>query len=82
AELTAILPNNHTKSEFARSKAWLPQLGEARVLHKDIDVADVAVVDMTIHPTPGYKQKAQAAVLQGHFRTIAFDKMRTEEQLA
>ncbi|MEI8640642.1 hypothetical protein P4S68_04125 [Pseudoalteromonas sp. Hal099] len=49
---------------------------------KDIDVADVAVVDMTVHPVPGYKQKAQAAVLQSHFRTIAFDKMRTEEQLA
>ena len=81
-ELSATLPSNHTSSEFARSKAWLPQPGETRVLQKDIDVADVAVVDMTVHPVPGYKQKAQAAVLQSHFRTIAFDKMRTEEQLA
>ncbi|MBB1386671.1 insulinase family protein [Pseudoalteromonas sp. SG45-5] len=81
-ELAAVLPNNHKHTDFVRSKAWLPQLGEALVLQKDIDVADVAVVDMTINPTPGYKQKAQAAILQGHFSTIAFDKMRTEEQLA
>ncbi|WP_341219776.1 insulinase family protein, partial [uncultured Pseudoalteromonas sp.] len=81
-ELIAALPKNHTVSEFARSKAWLPQPGETLVLQKDIDVADVAVVDMTVHPIPGYKQKAQAAVLRDHFRTIAFDKMRTEEQLA
>ena len=82
SELSAILPSNYKHTEFARSKAWLPQPGETIVLQKDIDVADVAMVDMTVHPTPGYKQKAQAAVLQGHFRTIAFDKMRTEEQLA
>jgi protease-3 len=82
SELEAILPSNHTATPFARSKAWLPQAGEKLVLQKDIDVADVAVVDMTIHPVAGYKQKAQAAVLQGHFRTVAFDKMRTEEQLA
>ncbi|ASM52146.1 hypothetical protein PESP_b0612 [Pseudoalteromonas espejiana DSM 9414] len=81
-ELSATLESNHTHSEFARSKAWLPQPGETLVLQKDIDVADVAVVDMTVHPVAGYKQKAQAAVLQGHFRTVAFDKMRTEEQLA
>ncbi|MEL0653438.1 insulinase family protein [Pseudoalteromonas issachenkonii] len=81
-ELSAILPSNHKRSEFARSKAWLPQPGETLVLQKDIDVADVAVVDMTVHPVAGYKQKAEAAVLQSHFRTVAFDKMRTEEQLA
>ncbi|MBH0038885.1 insulinase family protein [Pseudoalteromonas sp. SWN166] len=81
-ELSATLPSNHTRTEFARSKAWLPQPGETLVLQKDIDVADVAVVDMTVHPIAGYKQKAQAAVLQSHFRTVAFDKMRTEEQLA
>ena len=60
----------------------MPQPGETLVLQKDIDVADVAVVDMTVHPVAGYKQKAEAAVLQSHFRTVAFDKMRTEEQLA
>ncbi|MBH0029918.1 MULTISPECIES: insulinase family protein [unclassified Pseudoalteromonas] len=81
-ELSATLPSNHKHSEFARSKAWLPQPGETLVLQKDIDVADVAVVDMTVHPVAGYKQKAEAAVLQSHFRTVAFDKMRTEEQLA
>ena len=81
-ELTDILPKNHQTTTFARSKAWLPQPGETIVLQKDIDVADVAIVDMTVHPIAGYKQKAQALVLQNHFRTVAFDKLRTEEQLA
>lgn len=81
-ELTAILPKDHKSTSFTRSKAWLPQVGETIVLQKDIDVADVAIIDMTVHPIAGYKQKAQAQVLQDHFRTIAFDKMRTEEQLA
>ncbi|WP_392353347.1 insulinase family protein [Pseudoalteromonas sp. PB2-1] len=81
-KLIAILPQTHKKSDFARSKAWLPKLGERIVLQKDIIVADVAVIDMVVHPTPGYKQQAQAQVLQNHFRTVAFDKLRTEEQLA
>ncbi|WP_404343220.1 insulinase family protein [Pseudoalteromonas mariniglutinosa] len=81
-KLKAVLPQQHTATSFARSKAWLPQLNETIVLQKDIDVADVAIIDMTVHPTPGYKQKAQAQVLQSHFRTVAFDKLRTEEQLA
>ncbi len=81
-ELTAVLPAAHKSTEFARSKAWLPQPGETIVLQKDIDVADVAIIDMTVHPIAGYKQKAQAQVLQGHFSTVAFDKLRTEEQLA
>jgi len=80
--LTAVLPAAHKATEFARSKTWLPQPGETIVLQKDIDVADVAIIDMTVHPIAGYKQKAQAQVLQGHFSTIAFDKLRTEEQLA
>ncbi|RJF35265.1 insulinase family protein [Pseudoalteromonas gelatinilytica] len=82
SKLTAILPKGHKTTEFARSKAWLPQSGERIVLQKDIDVADVAIIDMVVHPTPGYKQKAQAQILQSHFRTVAFDKLRTEEQLA
>ena len=81
-ELTDVLPSNHQSTDFARSKAWLPQTGETIVLQKDIDVADVAIIDITVHPVAGYKQKAQAQVLQDHFRTVAFDKMRTEEQLA
>jgi len=81
-ELTGVLPSSHQSTDFARSKAWLPQTGETIVLQKDIDVADVAIIDMTVHPVAGYKQQAQAQVLQDHFRTVAFDKMRTEEQLA
>ncbi len=82
ATLTSALPKKRSSSDYARSKAWLPQAGETLVLQKDIDVADVAVIDLLVHPVPGYKQKAQAQVLQRHFSNMAFDKLRTEEQLA
>ncbi len=76
------LPAQQKDTAYTRSQVWKPVPGEVFVMQKDIDVADVAIIDMTYHPTPGYAQKAAAAVLQGHFRTVAFDKLRTEEQLA
>ena len=45
-------------------------------------MADVAIVDVSVHPEAGFEAQAQASVLRGHFRTAAFDKLRTEEQLA
>jgi protease-3 len=60
----------------------MPKAGETLVLQRDIDVADVAVIDIHMHPEMGYAQRAQGLVLQSHFSTVAFDKMRTEEQLA
>lgn len=80
--ITQALPTQKEDSQYTRSQSWQPKQGETYVVHKDIEVADVAIIDMVYHPTPGYAQKAAAAVLQGHFRTVAFDKLRTEEQLA
>jgi protease-3 len=82
AKIEGALPQQRNITSFTRSKMWMPQAGETLVLQRDIDVADVAVIDIHVHPQMGYAQRAQGLVLQSHFSTVAFDKMRTEEQLA
>lgn len=77
-----VLPENTTQTAYSKSQAWQPKAGEVYSLQKDIDVADVAVVDVYYSPVAGYAPKAAAAVLQKHFSTFVFDKLRTEEQLA
>lgn len=76
------LPENRKVTPFVRSKVWLPGKGEVVSFKKDLEVADVALFDLQIHPEPSVKQEARARVLRGHLRTAAFDKLRTEEQLA
>ncbi len=82
SQLAKELPRQEKVTDFARTKSWLPEPGQVLVMTKDIDVADVAVIDVHMHPEKGDKQKAQGRILQSHFRTVAFDKLRTEEQLA
>ncbi|WP_462173169.1 insulinase family protein [Pseudoalteromonas xiamenensis] len=69
-------------TEFQKAKYWKPESEQVLVWNEDLAVADVAIVDMFMNPTPGYKAKAAAAVLQGHIGTAVFEKLRTEEQLA
>ncbi|WP_300319813.1 insulinase family protein [Idiomarina sp.] len=78
----ASLPNDRNITDFETAKFWKPQSNKAVLLRKDLDVADVAIVDAHIHPEPGFKAQAAGTVLQSHFRTAAFDTLRTEEQLA
>jgi protease-3 len=82
SNLENVLPKDAKTTPYTRSNTWLPQAGEVLSVQRDIDVADVAVVDLHIHPLKGVKQEAQGMVLQGHFRNAVFDKLRTEEQLA
>lgn len=82
SSLEKALPNEVTTTQYARAKAWLPKAGQVFSVQRDIDVADVALVDMHMHPVKGKKQEAQGLVLQGHFSNKVFDKLRTEEQLA
>lgn len=82
ANIEKALPKNAKTTQYARTRSWLPKPGEVYVVHRDIDVADVALVDMHMHPVKGKKQEAQGLVLQGHFSNKVFDKLRTEEQLA
>lgn len=76
------LPDNRDVAEFEQAQFWKPESGQSIVLRRDLDVADVAVVDAHIHPQPGFEALAAGTVLQSHFRTVAFDTLRTEEQLA
>ncbi|WP_445767270.1 insulinase family protein [Rheinheimera sp.] len=76
------LPAKRSEQPYSRTAFWLPEPGKTLVVHKDIDVADVALVDVHVHPEPSFNQLARATVLRSHFSNIAFDKLRTEEQLA
>lgn len=80
--VAAALPAKRNTQPYSRTAFWLPKPGEALVVQKDIDVADVALVDVHVHPEPSYAQLARATILRSHFSNIAFDKLRTEEQLA
>ena len=82
AKVKSILPGERSVTEYARAARWLPQPGEVIVYQKDIDVADVAVIDIHMHPVAGVAQEARGLVLNSHLRNFVFNKLRTEEQLA
>ncbi|AOT10518.1 insulinase family protein [Pseudoalteromonas luteoviolacea] len=71
-----------SQKNYIRAGFWQPKLNEALVVQKDVDVADVAIVDVAVHPEAGYPQKAAALILQSHLRQSLFNTLRTEEQLA
>ena len=80
--IQASLPEDRKVTDFKVAQFWKPETGKSIVLRRDLDVADVAIVDAHIHPQPGFATLAAGTVLQSHFRTVAFDTLRTEEQLA
>lgn len=82
SKLQAALPADRTVTPYTQSPFWLPRSGDAITLTRDIDVTDVALVDMHVHPAKGMAARAAASVLASHFSNQAFDKLRTEEQLA
>ncbi len=81
-KLTNALPKQRSTTDYTQSPFWLPSPGQTIVLQRDIDVTDVALVDMHVHPAKGMAARAAASVLASHFSNQAFDKLRTEEQLA
>lgn len=82
ARLQANLPNDRNITDYRYARFYKPESDTAIVLRKDLEVADVGIVDVHMHPEPGFAQQAAGTVLQNHFRTAAFDTLRTEEQLA
>ncbi|MCF4008653.1 insulinase family protein [Rheinheimera sp. UJ63] len=82
SKLQAALPAVRQTTAYTQSPFWQPTPGKSIVLQRDIDVTDVALIDMHVHPTKGMAQRAAASVLASHFSNQAFDKLRTEEQLA
>ncbi|MBT42309.1 MAG: peptidase M16 [Idiomarina sp.] len=82
AQVKTNLPDDRNVSDYRYAKFYKPQQQSAIVLRKDLDVADVGLVEVHMHPEPGFAPQAAGTVLQSHFRTAAFDTLRTEEQLA
>ena len=80
--VAAALPAERTTVPYTRSPVWQPAPGQVISVQQDLVVADVAIVDMHIHPDPSVKQLARGQLLQSHFSNQAFDILRTEEQLA
>lgn len=80
--VAAALPEDRDNIAYRRAAFWRPQVGRTLVWQEDIDVADVGLIDVKVNPTPGYATYAAATVLKDHFSNIAFDRLRTEEQLA
>ncbi|MFC0445642.1 insulinase family protein [Pseudidiomarina halophila] len=82
ATLTNALPTENQQPEYKIANYWLPQANKHVVWQEDIEVADVGLIDVHVNLTPGYETFAAATVLKDHFSNIAFDRLRTEEQLA
>lgn len=82
SQIAKQLPENRNLTDYVKTKIWQAKPGEVRVLQQDIPVADVAMIDLYVHPQKGLTQQAQGYVLQDHFSTYVFDKLRTEQQLA
>ncbi len=80
--LADALPEKATASDYHRAAFWQPEANKHLVWQQDIDVADVGLIDVHMNLTPGYATYAAATVLRGHFSNVAFDRLRTEEQLA
>ncbi|MBD1583069.1 insulinase family protein [Pseudoalteromonas sp. S16_S37] len=75
------LPKSQQITDYVKTAYWQPKSGETLVWQQDLDVADVGLLDLVVHPKAGFKQKAAAGVLVSHLRTHIFDTLRTEEQL-
>lgn len=82
SKVADALPEDRKNFAYHRAAFWRPQAGKTLVWQEDIDVADVGLIDVKVNPTPGYATYAAATVLKDHFSNVAFDRLRTEEQLA
>lgn len=82
SELTAVFPTSRNVTTYQSAKYWQPTPTTTLVWQQDIEAADVGLVDIKVHPTPGAATKAQGRLLAAHFSNVVFDKLRTEEQLA
>lgn len=82
AKITAMLPEDRVATEYTRTKMWKPEAKTRVAFRKDIPVADNALLDIAMHTNPTVAERAISKIVAQHLRTKAFDKLRTEEQLA
>lgn len=81
-KISAALPKDRVAIAYSQSKLWKPQAKARYTFQKDIPVADNALLDISMHTTPSIAERAISKIIGQHLRTKAFDKLRTEEQLA
>ncbi|MGS2719775.1 insulinase family protein [Paraglaciecola aestuariivivens] len=81
-KITKVLPDNHQVSAYTQSPLWKPLANTRLAWQKDIPVADNALLDISMHSEPSVANRAIAKIIGQHIGTKAFDKLRTEEQLA
>ncbi|NVJ61183.1 MAG: insulinase family protein [Gammaproteobacteria bacterium] len=81
-QIAGVMPEHRKVTEYVTTQYWEPSKSQVLALKKDLTVADVAVLDVHIHPNPSLKQEARARVLRSHLKTQTFETLRTEEQLA
>jgi protease-3 len=81
-KITAVLPDDRIATNYTRTKMWKPDANTNLIFKKDIPVADNALLDISMHTNPTIAERAISKIVAQHLRTKAFDKLRTEEQLA
>jgi len=81
-KIEQMLPDDRRVTAYAKTAYWKPVPGKTLVYRGDIPVEDVALIDLYVHPEPGFAAKAAADILSGHYSRIAHNTLRTEEQLA
>jgi len=81
-KIEQVLPDDRRKTNYAKRAYWQPVPGKTLVYRADTGVDDVALMDLYVHPEPGFAAKAAARILSSHYRRAAYDTLRTEEQLA
>jgi len=77
-----VLTDDRRVTKYTKTQYWKPTMGKTLVYRADTPVEDVAIIDLYVHPEPGYKAKAEAGIIRGHYRRSVFNRLRTEEQLA
>ncbi len=80
--LKSNLPKERKITNYVTTNHWKPKEGDTYSYKEDLEVSDVAVYDLYIHPEASLTQEARAKVLAEDLSTQIFDVLRTEEQLA
>jgi protease-3 len=81
-KISTFLPEDRVATSYTKTKRWKPEVNSRLTFQKDIPVADNALLDISMHADPSINQMAISKIVARHLRTKAFDKLRTEEQLA
>jgi protease-3 len=81
-KISTFLPKDRVITTYTKTNIWKPEVNSRLTFQKDIPVADNALLDISMHANPSINERAISKIVARHLGTKAFDKLRTEEQLA